>query len=410
MSCSIQLNRISKSDLLKIKQDLNIEDSTFLYEITEQEIILPFYYGMTNFYSDTPIKKNKSAQFEGQLFDKQNEIKNQCLLLLDKHRCAIIKEKPGFGKTIVAINLLCDINLPCAILVKQTVIIDQWETSLKKHAPQKTICRVASKCIAPNADVYLVNPILLKTNTEYYRTLFNRVKFVIIDECHQIMTKVLITSLFKFSPLYLLGLSATPYRLDKDPYQKAIPLFFGPTSIGTALYKKHNVYIIETQFFPHHINVQSNGKLDWNSILTQQAEDENRNKQIVDNICKFPDRVWLILVKRVNHATELKKIFLEKNITCETMTGTKKTFDKNCKILIGTTSKIGVGFDHTPINALCVAADIVAYFVQFLGRCMRRPDVEPIVLDFSDKFGPLKKHFNSRVEEYTKYGGVIKSL
>jgi hypothetical protein len=89
------------------------------------------------------------------------------------------------------------------------------------------------------------------------------------------------------------------------------------------------------------------------------------------------------------------------------LTGSNKEFNKSTKILIGTTPKIGVGFDHSPIDALCMAADVLEYFEQFLGRCMRRQDVEPIVIDFKDDFKPLVRHLNIRIEKYIDYGGSV---
>ena len=89
----------------------------------------------------------------------------------------------------------------------------------------------------------------------------------------------------------------------------------------------------------------------------------------------------------------------------------KNQYDKNCRsVLIGTVSKVGVGFDNPNIDALFVATDLQAYFIQTLGRCMRRPDVKPIIVDLIDNNTSLIKHFKERLKVYREHGGKVKAL
>ncbi len=52
--------------------------------------------------------------------------------------------------------------------------------------------------------------------------------------------------------------------------------------------------------------------------------------------------------------------------------GSNQKFDKNCKVLIGTSAKIGTGFDFDKLDTLLLAADVVEYYIQFIGRIMRK--------------------------------------
>jgi superfamily II DNA or RNA helicase len=258
-----------------------------------------------------------------------------------------------------------------------------------------------------NASFYVVNAINICKKSEKF---WSPIKFLIVDELHQIITKVLSKSLFRIVPRYVLGLSATPYRFDE--YQQAIAWFFGSTIIGKDLYVRHTVYRLMTGFKPLKVKYTTKG-VDWNSVLEEQSENDDRNELIVSTIIELNKRptscgrTWMILVKRVAHAETLVEKFAKYGVACTTLLRSAVEFDKSCKILIGTTSKIGVGFDHAAIDALCIAADVKNYFVQFLGRCMRRPDAYPIVLDLEDDFTSLKRHFDGRVSEYKKHGGRI---
>jgi superfamily II DNA or RNA helicase len=321
---------------------------------------------------------------------------------LKSHGYTIISACPGFGKTVISINLLCSIGVKTLIVVNKLILIKQWQDSIKNFSNAKCQYVTSStKELDKNCSVYIVNAINISKKS---RKFWSCISFLIVDELHQIITKVLSQSLLYIVPNFILGLSATPYRF--DDFNIAISWFFGNKIIDKKLFVKHNVEIISTGFKPSNLKYTSSG-LDWNWILEQQSNNEMRNKIIVDFISKKPERTWIILVKRVLHAEKLVELFKENGRDCTTLVKSKITFDKNCKILIGTTSKIGVGFDHVDIDALCVAADVKNYFVQFLGRCMRRQDVTPIVLDFDDDFSVLQSHLKDRIKDYKKYGGSI---
>lgn len=363
----------------------------------------------------TPLSVNfSSVDFTGTLRPHQQQVRNVAIESLNETGSIVISAEPGFGKTITSIEIICTINVPTVIFVKQAMIMDQWRDAIAKYAPSKKVAKITSnKAMDSNADIYLMNPIILKkpiNETRFLPNDFEHIKLVVVDELHQIVTKVLHKAFFKFQPDYLIGLSATPYRPKMDPFEPAIAWFFGSKVVGSKLFRKHTVYCVKTDFIPERRIQPHTGKLDWSSVLTSQAEDVKRNQIIVDVVRRFPERTWLILVKRVEHARTLQALFNKANIDSETIVGASREFDKSAKILIGTTPKIGVGFDHAPIDALCMAADVLEYFEQFLGRCMRRQDVEPIVIDFEDKFNPLLKHLKSRIQKYREHGGKVNML
>jgi superfamily II DNA or RNA helicase len=387
---------------------METEDVT-LYKLSEDEstIDVPFAFGRKRIERKEDVRDFSEAKgFVGTLRPLQEQIRTAAVRILKETGSVVVSAEPGFGKTITTIEMMCRINLPTVIFVKQSVLVDQWKRSIADFAPHKKVVEVVSKKpFDEDADVYILNPIILKKDCDPKK--FSRIKLLIVDELHQIVTKILCRAFFGFRVDYVVGLSATPYRPAGDPMGIAIEWFFGNKKVGTTLFRKHAVRCIQTNFCPKSTYNKFTKKLDWNHVLTQQASDEDRNDIIVEAVTDRPDKIWLVLVKRVEHAKTLKKMFAAKGFKSETMTGADKTFDKDCKILIGTTSKVGVGFDHAPINALCMAADVVEYFEQFLGRCMRRKEVEPIVVDFDDPYKPLKKHLFKRLEKYEMHGGVV---
>jgi superfamily II DNA or RNA helicase len=415
MSVKLKTSEISKEHLKKLKITSCTNETISVFEVNQKDIFIPFNFART--LGLTPKPKQiplTSKAFTGTLRPLQQNVKQLALKSLQETGTIVISAEPGFGKTITTIDLICTIAKPAVIFVKQSMVQDQWVKAISAHAPTKKVFSITTtKPMQQDADIYIVNPIILKKNIEETRfTLsdFEHIKLLVVDELHQIVTKILHRAFFKFQPDYVIGLSATPYRPRLDPFGPVIAWFFGTGVAGSKLFRKHKVYCVKTGFIPETRTQQHSGKLDWSSVLTSQARDPARNKLIVDLILRFPERTWLILVKRVEHAKTLQTLFDEKGVPSSTITGSDREFDKASKILIGTTPKIGVGFDHAPIDALCMAADVLEYFEQFLGRCMRRQDVEPIIIDFEDKFNPLIKHFKCRIQKYKEHGGEFVSF
>lgn len=422
MSVKIRLSGLSDHDKKHINRTLTIEcgdEYVNVFDVVKEpegrSVLLPFSFARS--FALQPSRTDLSlssfnVDFTGTLRPHQQQVRDAAIRSLNETGSIVISAEPGFGKTITSIEIICTINVPTVIFVKQAMIMDQWRDAIAKYAPNKKVAKLTSnKVVDPCVDIYLMNPIILKKPiNETLFSDFEHIKLVVVDELHQIVTKVLHRAFFKFQPDYLVGLSATPYRPKMDPFDPAISWFFGSGVVGSKLFRKHTVYCIKTGFRPETRIQPHTGKLDWSSVLTSQAEDVKRNQIIIDVVCRFPERTWLILVKRVEHARALQALFSKAGVGSETIVGASRTFDKSAKILIGTTPKIGVGFDHAPIDALCMAADVLEYFEQFLGRCMRRQDVEPIVIDFEDKFHPLLNHLKSRVKKYKEHGGEVNML
>lgn len=389
----------------------NNNDNTNDNDRSTTRLCVPFAFGR-HLFKDYKHAAAASRQpmafgsgFTGVLRPHQETVYRDAHRLLAEKNSVLIASYPGFGKTITTIKITQDYNLPTLIIVNKLVLVSQWEMAIKQFtsASSSVVQYITTKTkqLNESSKYYIINAINM---TKFPRGFFDRVRIVVVDELHQIITKVLLQGLFTVYPDYLIGLSATPYRF--DCYDKAISWFFGDDSIGNKLSKQHLVYTVKTGFKPT-VSFNFNG-LDWNSVLESQAKDDRRNNIIVDVVCKYPTRTWMILVKRIEHAEILKSKFIQLGKTnVATLMGNQLEFDKDCSVLIGTTAKIGVGFDHAKIDALCIAADVKNYFVQFLGRCMRREEIVPIVLDFYDDFGPLQSHYESRKQEYIKHGGRL---
>jgi len=280
----------------------------------------------------------------------------------------------------------------------------QWESSILKVSPQSKIQMILPASKLKEADFYIINATnVCKKGYEF----FQNIGTVIVDEVHMIMAETLSKSLYYIKPRYLIGLSATPYR--PDGLDSLLDLYFGEDKITRKLFKPHIAYKVTTNFKPM-VELTQNGKVNWNVILDSQAMDRDRNELIIKIVQYFRDRTFLILTKRVAQGEYLVDRLTEVGEDVSSLIGSQQTFELSSRVLVGTNSKIGVGFDHPNLNSMILACDLEEYFIQYLGRCMRTEEVEPIIFDLVDKNSILEKHFSTRRAVYLEHGGTVKNF
>lgn len=303
--------------------------------------------------------------------------------------------------TAMGIYIATKIKLKTLIVSHRIVLINQWKDSINKFCPGATVQVLTAKSVMKDCDFYIMNPANVpKHDHEFYKDI----GFMIVDEVHLIMAEGLSKCMQRIVPRYVIGLSATPYR--EDGLNMLLDLYFGNRKIYRKLFRKHNVYKINTSFVPT-VELAKNGRVNWGVILDTQCNDMARNDMIVRLVKFFPKRVFLVLCKRINQGNYLVKKLLEEGEDVTSLIGKQQEFEQKSRILVGISSKVGTGFDHPRLDALILASDIQAYFIQYLGRCMRTQEGVPMIFDLVDKNPILDKHFKVRRATYIEHGGSI---
>ena len=409
MSKKILISKLNQQTKEIIVNDLTFKDqnnNTLAFDIIDDELYVPFSYGSK--YDTIKMKKFPKIDiiFTGKLKPQQKQVRSEVISDLNSKGSSILSANVGFGKTILGINIASKIKLKTLVVVNRVILLDQWKQSVETFTNAKCCIlkpNVFKKPGLLDHDIYIIN---ITNIPKIPKEL--KFGFVIADELHLLISECGIKHLLTLNPKYLLGLSATPYRTDH--LNKCIDSFFGTNQICVKLSKNHQVYKITTKFIPDYtLNVM--GKIDWNSVLNSQAESDDRNKMITelvfDILKQEPHRNILILVKRISHGNLLKILLEEKQLPVDTLLGNTKYKETDNNILIGTTSKVGTGFDAPKLDTLILACDVQAYFIQQLGRIFRRANNEPKVFDLVDDFGVLKTHYYSRRKVYLETGGTI---
>ena len=398
MSNLIKLSQKELEVKLFEKVSIVIEDERKIFCLSNFPYYnVPFHFGMNQRIQKPYTKMNDFPKFLATLRPEQVQVFNDARRLLLEQSTCMISCFTGFGKTITTIALACFLQLKTVIVIHRVCLLEQWKSSIQQFAPNSIIKIFDSE--QNNDDDYHFAIVNICNIPKFN---FKSANLVILDETHLLLSEKRSINLLKLLPVKMIGLTATPYR--PDELHILFKLFFGENYIIRKLQKPHAVYVVNTGLEIKEKRLY-NRKLDWNHVLEQQSTSESRNKLVKLVIDKFKNRTWLILVKRIKHAELLKKI-LESSYKVSVLVGSTQTFDHECEILIGTVSKIGTGFDYPKLNSLIVAADMVEYYIQYLGRIMRTKD-NPIVVDFVDSHPILQYHFEKRKKVYLDHGGKI---
>jgi len=414
MSIKIDIDTLSNEDRDKINEDLQIRlpgkagvvKMFYPYQIINEDIYIPFSHAVNKMKMLRRSRKEfpqMNVEFKGVLREQQKEVKEEAINYLNKTGCVIISIATGLGKTITSISLASTIKLKTLVIVNKIVLIKQWEESIIKVCPDAKVQKLTSKSKFDNdCDFYIMNAINV---SKMSKTFFKNIGVLICDEVHLLLAETLSKSLQNVCPRYLIGLSATPNRL--DGLEVLLNIYFGDNKIIRELKREHIVYKVNTGIkIPMEI-CETTGKVDWNKILQIQSENEERNDIIIKIIQKFKDRTFLVLCKRVEQANYLVKKLRMIDEYVDDLVGSKQDFDKNARILVGISSKVGTGFDWPKLDALILANSVKDFFIQILGRIFRKEYTIPIVFDLLDSNHILTKHFKDRLEVYNEVGGKI---
>lgn len=431
MSIALRLHELSDSEINLCEHDLVIEEiprsqkkkktlaTTFFarplttidaYRKEGDSIMVPFDWGATHFGNTRRTPRNRcdaiKATFLGRLRPEQLEYQREALAIMNKRGSCLLSIYPGGGKTITSLSIAYRVGLKTFILVNKLVLINQWVATIGQVFGATVRFQVLYPKTKPDpmCDFYIMNAINVckKSFTEYEHL---RIGFVIVDECHLMMTRTFSQALTYFCPRYLIGLSATPFR--PDGYDIFLNLYFGREKVVRQLYRKHLVYLWETGIRIDH-EKDKNGELVWNSVIEKQTGHAMRNTMICTLCRRFPDRNILILSKRVKQIETLATLLSDAHESVTMIREGESTFDLDARIVIATFQKVGTGFSHDKLDMLIIATDAEEYFIQYLGRVFRTPHVEPIVVDIVDNHPVLKKHFQSRKKIYEAAGGTIR--
>ena len=331
-------------------------------------------------------------EFVGKLLARQVEPFKESIEYIKKYNTCTIALYPGFGKTFIGCMLTHKLNKITCVLVHRENVGKQWIKSFKTYIPSlkdEDLWYVDNK-VKPNAKIMVC---MAGRTDKIPAQLRKAVGTLIVDEAHCFCTASRIKPLLSFSPRFTIAETATPVK--DNGMHKVIQSIVGMHYVKKISNKPYKCYIFQTNLEFHPI-----GQNPYTDLVTQQCESEDRNKIIQHIIKDNLDKKMIIASPRTKHCDDLCELSRELDQEPSKLYGSIKNY-KTSKILIGTTSKMGVGFDEAnfcddydgiPSNLLIITQTFKSWpsFEQVRGRGMRADS--PIVVYLNDKHSITKRH------------------
>ena len=381
--------------------------------ILEQQLIL------VEFNDKRKIgQRINKIQFKGELRKDQKKAVNA----LGKFDTGILHAPTAFGKTVVAIGLICRRKVNTLILVHSRQLLDQWKERLNMFVENVDVGIIGGGKRKPTGqiDVATYQSMINRKDNSVDQHLFDYGQ-IIVDECHHISAPNYERLLNEVHAKYVLGITATPQR--QDGHQPIIFMHAGPI--------RHTVKLDAREQFEQQVVVSELNTIlptEWVNTETRPHISEvyrwlmeypDRNKQIIDDIVNevSQKRNPIVLTERREHTVILAELLTERKISFQVLRGAMKVKERanamkslnDTQVVIATGKYIGEGFDLAKLDTLILALPIAwkVSLAQYVG-CIHRQfsgKERVTVYDYVDQTLPmLRRMFQKRVKGYEAMG------
>ncbi len=325
---------------------------------------------------------------------EQTRVIHECHKYLYDGQSFIFQARTGFGKTVIACDLISKIGRKTLVILPKEDLLAQWSKLLLKLTdltPDRIGLIRQDTCDIKGKDVVLGMLHSLAIENRYPEEIRNEFGLVIWDEVHRLGAETFSRTASMFPAKLRLGMSATPRRKDgKDR------VFL--SHIGGVLVRSEAVPMIPKVFVYHSSwkcppIPHEPGKV--MHILTRMANDPIRNQLLSQLIkhCWDKQRNLVVFSELRAHLETLKIMSLQQGVPEEDIgfyVGGMKEEERNKSIgkpvVLATYRMVSEGTDVEWWDT-CLLATPRSDVEQIIGRVLREyPDKPvPVVLDVVDK-------------------------
>jgi superfamily II DNA or RNA helicase len=348
---------------------------------------------------------NLNVAFRGELTADQAEAAHALL----RHDTGVLAATTGFGKTVVAANIIAARRRSTLILVHRQPLVDQWAARLRAFlgldAKEVGIIGGGKRKPTGLLDIALIQSQVRKGVVSDLVAQYGQ---LVIDECHHLSAVSFEAVVRQARARYILGLSATVTR--KDGHHPIIFMQCGPVRYrvdarrqATQRPFRHRVILRQTRF-----RASADAKPGIQGLYGALAEDAERNDLIFDDILTALEakRSPVVITERKNHAAAMAArlsrfarnvIELQGGMGArerqQVMTALAGVPDTEERVIVATGRYLGEGFDDARLDTLFLTMPISwkGTLAQYAGRLHRLHHAkrEVVIYDYIDGLEPV---------------------
>jgi len=397
-----------------------------IYRESPKKLYIPRFFGLDNYgepdESRIPDGTTININFNGNLRDYQQNVVNTYVSKMGAMGGGGLLELPcGYGKTIIALNIIGTLKLKTIVIVHKSFLMNQWIERIEQFLPDARIGKIQGQIIdIEDKDIVIGMLQSLSTKT-YPSNIFDSFGLTIVDECHHISSEVFSRSLLSIVTKHMLGLSATMNR--KDGLTKVFKMFLGEIVFSVKRDTDDFVLVksITYESNDHDFNepiTDYRGNIAYSSMIVKLCDYVPRSEFILKvletELKEKSDQQIMILAHNKSLLTYLYKAIEERNIASVGyyIGGMKEEALKQSEsktVIIATYSMASEALDIKSLSTLIMATPKTD-IEQAVGRILRVKRERPLVVDIVDSHEVYQRQWSKRKKFYIKSNyKIIKS-
>jgi len=425
---SIYKNSLSIKEQIYIREELTVKP--YIPKSPVQPVPFPIYlespkkfYIPRSFGINVFGQQNENRIGSGVLIDLKfnGELRKQQQVIVDKYLAYIksgnygglLELHTGFGKTVLGLKIIADLNVKTLIIVHKGFLVDQWIERIQQFLPEARVGKIQGQIIDIEDKDIVIGMLQSLSMKEYPEDQFADFGLTIIDEVHHLAAEVFVRALQKVVTMYTLGLSATMNR--KDGLAKVFKLFLGDIIHKekreddlSVLVKSIEFNTTDTDFNEMEYDFRGNPK--YSTMITKLCSFNMRSELIIrilmTELKLNPNQQIVILAHNKNLLTYLfKAIEHRKFASVGFYIGGMKQKDlkisETKQIIIATYSMASEGLDIKTLTTLILATPKTD-IEQAVGRIMRVKHSSPLIIDILDSHDIFRRQWLKRKAFYQK--------
>jgi len=355
------------------------------------------------------------------LYDYQEKACNSLI----KEQNGILVAPCGSGKTQIGLELINRLHGRALWLTHTKELLTQSKERCENYFIGDFGTITEGKCNIGKDITFATVQTLSKLDKSLYENEFD---IIVVDEAHRVCGSPTKLAMFykvidNCNARYKYGLTATPKRADgliKSLFSLVGDIVYtiDEKEVGDKRIKAIQEAVLIEKKYNMAKYLSTDGKTDYAKLIKLLCEDQERNTIITNKIIdrqKEGNHKQLVLVDRVKHAKELKKILLECSCECKVITGKSKDRNfKDCNIIISTYALAKEGLDIKELDTLhstMPKGRKTSVIEQSVGRIERNIEGKetPIMYDYVDKnIAFCVKKYNDRRRLLKRNGKIIR--
>jgi superfamily II DNA or RNA helicase len=351
-------------------------------------------------------------------------------------RAFLIFLPTGTGKTEIFITDICRLqghppDLKALVVVPTRKLRDQTLARFKERAPGLQ-CSQDIFCAPGQTRVWVQTTAFLQRH--YYKIPPEQFDYLVVDEAHHAVAPGMRKVLEHFNPEHLLGLTATPCRLDRQRLEEIFGDYEARLTLEEAVQKglippircyrvESNIDLSEVRF---------NGRDYVKGDLQRTVVVPSRDQLIGDVLCKyfsgpFSEKQGVVFCVDIRHACRMATLLKQHGIDAMAVSGKDQkgsdtavaAYNEGRIRFLCACDILTEGWDSPRTSILVMARPTFSrvLYTQQLGRGTRHFEGKEAlyVIDVVDNYGasklqPLSLHALFGIPEYRPFDNVIKPL